>query len=586
MQKLTRIDFDNCNINKYISKVRALNKCGHNKYFIETYGCQMNVHDSERYSGLLCSMGYEATANKLDADIILFNTIDTLRYAQYVDSEARKICWVHEGAFGYSCAELSFDVSAAFETLDMVYSVGQYSKSFTDKYVSPAKSKMFLYGIDDVDTKIESADNKKLTFGIFGTCCQRKAQDIFISAIKKLPNHVKSRCRFKIVGSFSDDNYCQKLKGMARGERIVFTGQLSHAETLAEMINCDVIVCPSLDDPMPIVCTEAMMLGKPVICSNQTGTAAFIRDGVNSYMFDVSENNLDKIMIQAFNNRGNLNVMGKKWRDVYVNNFTTNVFEKNVLNIVLHQKWCRANSKTIVVNIDDVELPSKTFDIIVPIGASCHTSMMLRMLGLQSYSYPLDWSASDKDEHNDMGLTKRIGLLCNGFKNFINRSDLRESIISHKKHRYIVNSRTCLHYVHDFPSDISIDAEYPNFYERYSRRVKRLLEDVASSNRIAFVWTQDTWDQIRECPTHQSDEVWINSYNALVERFAGKEIVLFVFEHDGQMSKNVVEETIIDNKIFRFKSNHIAVDKKCCPSKYNQYMVANIGAVLSKIQKA
>ncbi|HET9468962.1 MAG TPA: hypothetical protein VFO48_11145, partial [Vicinamibacterales bacterium] len=31
------------------------------KYFIETYGCQMNVHDSERMAGLLEQAGYEHT---------------------------------------------------------------------------------------------------------------------------------------------------------------------------------------------------------------------------------------------------------------------------------------------------------------------------------------------------------------------------------------------------------------------------------------------------------------------------------------------------------------------------------------------
>ena len=31
------------------------------KYLIETYGCQMNVHDSERMAGLLEQAGYEPT---------------------------------------------------------------------------------------------------------------------------------------------------------------------------------------------------------------------------------------------------------------------------------------------------------------------------------------------------------------------------------------------------------------------------------------------------------------------------------------------------------------------------------------------
>ena len=44
------------------------------KYLIETYGCQMNVHDSERMAGLLEQAGYEATEDDGDADVIVINT--------------------------------------------------------------------------------------------------------------------------------------------------------------------------------------------------------------------------------------------------------------------------------------------------------------------------------------------------------------------------------------------------------------------------------------------------------------------------------------------------------------------------------
>ncbi|MDP9417064.1 MAG: tRNA (N6-isopentenyl adenosine(37)-C2)-methylthiotransferase MiaB, partial [Actinomycetota bacterium] len=42
-------------------------------YQIRTYGCQMNVHDSERLSGLLEDAGYERAENG-DADVVVFNT--------------------------------------------------------------------------------------------------------------------------------------------------------------------------------------------------------------------------------------------------------------------------------------------------------------------------------------------------------------------------------------------------------------------------------------------------------------------------------------------------------------------------------
>lgn len=43
-------------------------------YMITTYGCQMNVHDSEKIAGILEGKGYMPTISKENADIIVFNT--------------------------------------------------------------------------------------------------------------------------------------------------------------------------------------------------------------------------------------------------------------------------------------------------------------------------------------------------------------------------------------------------------------------------------------------------------------------------------------------------------------------------------
>ena len=44
------------------------------KLFIKTYGCQMNVYDSERMTEALGEDGYEETLNPNDADMIILNT--------------------------------------------------------------------------------------------------------------------------------------------------------------------------------------------------------------------------------------------------------------------------------------------------------------------------------------------------------------------------------------------------------------------------------------------------------------------------------------------------------------------------------
>ena len=51
-------------------------------YYIETYGCQMNVADSELVSGLLSQDGYDETKDINRADIILVNTCAIREHAE------------------------------------------------------------------------------------------------------------------------------------------------------------------------------------------------------------------------------------------------------------------------------------------------------------------------------------------------------------------------------------------------------------------------------------------------------------------------------------------------------------------------
>jgi tRNA-2-methylthio-N6-dimethylallyladenosine synthase len=52
------------------------------KYFIETFGCQMNVHDSERMSGLLEADGYTRTDDETAADLVVINTCSVRERAE------------------------------------------------------------------------------------------------------------------------------------------------------------------------------------------------------------------------------------------------------------------------------------------------------------------------------------------------------------------------------------------------------------------------------------------------------------------------------------------------------------------------
>ncbi len=57
-----------------IGRMREMLGGARPRYFIETYGCQMNEHDSETLAGMLELIGYVRTDDRREADFILFNT--------------------------------------------------------------------------------------------------------------------------------------------------------------------------------------------------------------------------------------------------------------------------------------------------------------------------------------------------------------------------------------------------------------------------------------------------------------------------------------------------------------------------------
>ena len=67
---------------EYIQIIKERTENKNLKYHIVTYGCQMNVHDSEKLAGMLHEMGYEETSEQNEANLILFNTCCVREHAE------------------------------------------------------------------------------------------------------------------------------------------------------------------------------------------------------------------------------------------------------------------------------------------------------------------------------------------------------------------------------------------------------------------------------------------------------------------------------------------------------------------------
>ncbi|HEV2416614.1 MAG TPA: tRNA (N6-isopentenyl adenosine(37)-C2)-methylthiotransferase MiaB [Terriglobia bacterium] len=68
-------------------------------FFMETFGCQMNVHDSEKVAGALIARGYRPAPNCGEADLILYNTCSIReKAAQKVFSHLGALKKAHGGS--------------------------------------------------------------------------------------------------------------------------------------------------------------------------------------------------------------------------------------------------------------------------------------------------------------------------------------------------------------------------------------------------------------------------------------------------------------------------------------------------------
>ncbi len=133
------------------------------KYFIHTYGCQMNVHDSEKIAGILEEMGYSLCDRVEDADIVVFNTCcirETAEQKIYGHIGAiKKLKRINPHLIAVVCGCMSQQEGAAqriresYPFVDIV--LGTSNLSLLKEAVEAAQRKNKFYNVDFVPYKEE-----------------------------------------------------------------------------------------------------------------------------------------------------------------------------------------------------------------------------------------------------------------------------------------------------------------------------------------------------------------------------------------------------------------------------------------------
>ena len=267
-------------------------------------------------------------------DLIIVSTLVCCPAIKQLNNSLPPVLWwIHEGTFGLKF--LKSQIPAEIGNNIHIYCGGEYSKRIIQKEIQKDIG-VLLYGVEEFPHDKKLYHDGCINFITAASLEERKGQDILINAIKLLPQKYQAKCKFTIIGNILEPKIGELVNNFAqKTDNVTFLKSVPLAELMKIYQKMDVLISPSRDDPMPVVMTEGLMLQKICLCSTNCGTADYIEDGKNGFVFQ-SENAdelAEKIMyiVDNFENLDSVRLSGRKLYEKY---FTPEVFEKNILRIM------------------------------------------------------------------------------------------------------------------------------------------------------------------------------------------------------------------------------------------------------------
>lgn len=219
-----------------------------------------------------------------------------------------------------------------------VYSVSEYAKAYIAKFCNN-KVRVVHNCVEDFNDghKKEYLKGGKLYILMLGTFNPRKAFGVAVEAIKMLPEVYQKKVDLTIAGEmFKTDEYCYQpvLNDMAKLPNARHVGLITDLNVkIGAYKQADIVIVPSTDESCSLVVLEAMMMGVPVIVSNNVG-AKYLVDKSNGWIFKTGDTGaLAKILRKILENKADIAAMGKAARQKYLQNVTMDVYEKNILKM-------------------------------------------------------------------------------------------------------------------------------------------------------------------------------------------------------------------------------------------------------------
>lgn len=282
-------------------------------------------------------------------DIVLVNTFQMLRAACLSSKYFPTIWWIHEPdgehevLYRSTMEKYAQDAHSIMSSKVEIYAVSNIAKSNFEVYYPCRIDGVLPYGIPDnaMDSQNIVPDDMcghgRFIFVIIGEVTERKSQLVFIEAALLLPELLRKDIDLWIIGSIGSSKYSQHVEKIAaRLPNVKILGTLSRSKMEEALRDIDVVVCPSVEDPMPIVITEGWMHGKVCIMSDATGQADMTEDGVNGLVCKAGDaQDLADKMAWVLQNQDKLDGIRQKGRETYEKYFSMESFGERLEQALL-----------------------------------------------------------------------------------------------------------------------------------------------------------------------------------------------------------------------------------------------------------
>lgn len=265
------------------------------------------------------------------ADFIFVNTLllyDTVFELKNYKKEF--IWWIHEtGILQY--IEDDFKAIEAEEKVSIYAVSPMVIRIIQRQYGGDLRIKELKYGLPQYERKKrDRTPESKVIFAVIGYIGYIKGQDVFLEAVDRLPDDVREKAEFWIVGG---GILSEKYKKMTeRYSCIKVLGEVENTKICEIYSEIDAVVCVSRVEAMSVAITEGCMNGKTPIVSDAAGIAEFIENRKTGFVFESEDiDGLTEIMKQVIADPEMAERIGMASKGIYNNYFSMDIFERNLL---------------------------------------------------------------------------------------------------------------------------------------------------------------------------------------------------------------------------------------------------------------